>query len=166
MEDLDFLMVLHKETRTSINHFDQMMDNGRLRAFTAFGAITAVAAAIYKLTNGSRISIFGTNLTISALTELSCILIIIPLLIQNRLYHYWVYRSINSLIPLENKIYSIKKDLLPSKDCMITHSLTQIDEKVGCYWQNMAKSKLFYMDILVFCFILLASTLLFFVFNA
>jgi len=148
-----------------MNHFDLMMDGVRTRAFTLFSAITSVAAALYHWAPDTLIKCFGYNLRISALVELSIFLVLIPLYIQNRLYHYWLYRTRQTLNYLEEKIYSKIQEDIESKDVMLTYSLTKESGKIRGYWQTMLRSKLFLIDLFIFLFITMAGYVLFICFS-
>jgi len=138
-----------------------MMDGVRVRVFTLFGTITSVAAALYFWAPDVLIA----NIRLSALVELSIILVIIPSIIQNRLYHFWLFRAINISLHLENRIYSKIKKEGQKEQMMLTQSLTGLEERTECYWQAMWRSKLFGVEVVIFGFMILACSVLSYIFS-
>jgi len=160
-EETETLIDLWKETRTIINHLDKMMDGVRVRVFTLFGTITSVAAALYFWAP----NVFIANMRLSALVELIMILVLIPSIIQNRLYHFWLFKAINTSLRLENLIYPQIEKKGQKMQIMVTHSLTGLEERTGCYWQAMGRSWLFLVEMSIFGFMILACVALFYVFR-
>ena len=160
-EETETLIDLWKETRTIINHLDKMMDGVRVRVFTLFGTITSVAAALYFWAP----NVFIANIRLSALVELIIILVLIPSIIQNRLYHFWLFKAINTSLRLENLIYPQIEKKGQKMQIMVTHSLTGLEERTGCYWQAMTRSWLFLVEMSIFGFMILACVALFYLFR-
>jgi len=151
MKEDEILLSLWKETRTTINHIDKMMDGARARVFTLFGTITSVAAALYYWAP----NVFILSIRLSALVQLITILIIVPSFVQNRLYHFWLFKSINTSLELENLIMpKLKKEAQSS--IMVTHSLTELEKRTSTYWEAMKHSKLFGVEMAIFLFMIAA----------
>lgn len=153
MSNKDVLLEIWKVTRETINHLDIMMDGVRIRTYTFSAAISSIAAALYYYYPES--SLF--NVSLSVLIELILIPIIIILYAQNRMYHFWLYRAIDSAINIEEILYNKYKNMLEKKDVFITYSLTKIDVPRKGYWHSMRFSKIFWMDTLIFSFLILFS---------
>ena len=158
--DNKFLIDLWRETRNCINHLDKMMDGVRVRTYTLFGTITSVAAALYFWAPNVYIS----SIRLSAFVELVVIIILIPSIIQNRLYHFWLFKAINTSLYLENLIFSNLDKKGPKMQIMLTHSLTELEERAGSYWSAMKHSKLFWVEMAIFIFMIIASIVLFIAF--
>ncbi|MDH7477492.1 MAG: hypothetical protein QHH17_03820 [Candidatus Bathyarchaeota archaeon] len=159
-EETEILVELWKETRECINHLDRMMDGVRLRVFTLFGTLTSVAAALYYWAPNAFIS----NIRLSAFVELSLLFVLIPSMLQNRLYHYWLFKAINTSLDLENFISQELKIENPPSDLMVTHSLTGLKERSGSYCEAMKRSKLFWVEIAIFIFLIIACLILSYIF--
>jgi len=161
MKDDEILLSLWKETRATINHLDKMMDGARVRVFTLFGTITSVAAALYYWAP----NVFISNIRLSALVQLIAIFVIIPSMIQNRLYHFWLFRSINTSLDLENLIFQKLGREGRKTQIMVTHSLTGLEERTGSYCEAMKRSKLFWVELVIFSFMIAACIGLFSIFQ-
>lgn len=161
MKGDEILVSLWKETRATINHIDKMMDGVRVRVFTLFGTITSVAAALYYWAP----NVFISSIRLSALVQLIAILVIIPSMIQNRLYHFWLFKSINTSLRLENIIFPKLGKEGQKMQIMVTHSLTELEERVGSYWEAMKRSKLFWVEVVIFGFMIAACIGLFYIFQ-
>lgn len=160
METNEILVNLWKETRETINHLDKMMDGVRARVFTLFGTITSVAAALFFWAP----NVYLLGIRLSALVELTAILVIIPLMVQNRLYHFWLFKAINTSLRLENLISSKLEKEDQTMQILVTHSLTELEERTGSYWNAMRHSKLFKVEMAIFIFLIVACAAIFYVF--
>ena len=161
MKHDEILISLWKETRATINHIDKMMDGVRVRVLTLFGTITSVAAALYYWAP----DVFILNIRLSALVELVVILVVIPSMIQNRLYHFWLFKAINTSLHLENLIFSRLGKEDQKMQTMLTHSLTELEERTGSYLKAMWSSKLFWVEMAIFLFMIIACVVLFHIFQ-
>lgn len=160
VEDIEIMLEFYKESRNCINHLDKMMDGIRVRLFTLFGTLTSIAAALYYWAP----NVFIANIRLSALVELSIILVLIPSIFQNRLYHFWLFKAINTSLSLENLIFQEMKKKDRKMDITITHALTGLEERAGSYWKAMWHSKLFWVEMLIFSFMILTCVAIFYVF--
>ena len=161
LNDDEILVSMWKEVRTTINHLDKMMDGVRGRVFTLFGTISSIAAALYYWAPNTFLPIpFLGNFRLAVIVELAAILVIIPSFIQNRVYHFWLYRTMRTTTILENMIYNKLEKNLYNKEVMITYSLTRLESPPEGYWRTMWHSILFKMDITVFLIIFGASIIL------
>ncbi len=162
MKNDEVLISLWKETRRTINHLDKMMDSVRARVLTLFGTITSVAAALFFW--APNVDLFGIRL--SALVELTAILAIIPLMVQNRLYHFWLFKAMNTSLDLENLISSKLQKEDQTMQIMVTHSLAGFEERKDSYLKAMWNSKLFKVEMAIFIFLVLACAIIFYIFLA
>ena len=154
-------MDLWKETRTCINHLDKMIDGVRIRIFTFFGTITSVAAASYYWVP----NVFIGNFRVPALIELAVLFFLIPSMFQHRLYHFWLFKAINTALHLENAIHPKIKEKGQKKHIMLTQSLTGVEERTDRYWQAMLHSKLFWVEMGMFSIMILACLGLSYIFS-
>ena len=158
----NILIELWKETRTSLNHFDEMMDKGRQRAFLIFATITSIAAALHYTIPG--VCLF--NLRLSALLEICAILSVLPFFIQNRLYHNWLRKSAITAIKLEKELSKEEK----LEGILLTIKLTQdyaelLKKEEKCYWKTMINSKLFWFEVSLLVLLLAIGIFLIFSFQ-
>lgn len=156
----EILISLWKETRNTINHLDKMMDGVRVRIFTLFGTITSIAAALYFWAP----EVFVSNIRLSVVVELVMVLVVIPSFIQNRIYHFWLFRAIRTALFLENLLFKKLKQSVETKEIMITYSLTKMETLPVGYWRTMFHSSLFWMEIGIFGFIIATCVILSYVF--
>jgi len=155
------VMDLWRETRETINHLDKSMDNLRLSMFTLFTGITSVAAALYHYAPTA----FVGGLRLSAIVELSVVLAILPLVLQGRLYHLWLFNGLITALNLEDLIYSHVGTQISKKKLMLTYSLTKLESPPEDYWTSMKKSKLFWAELFFYVAIAAASLLLSYAFR-
>jgi len=80
------------------------------------------------------------------------------------LYHFWLFKAINTSLYLENLIFSNLDKKGPKMQIMLTHSLTELEERAGSYWSAMKHSKLFWVEMAIFIFMIIASIVLFIAF--
>ena len=89
----------------------------------------------------------------------------IPLILQNRIYHFWVYRSRITLQKIEDHWYENLEEPKPPRDILLTYSVSQSEQEVKGYWHTIIHSKLFWLDVLMFTGIFLIALLFMRVFN-
>ena len=141
----------------------------RLGVFTLFGTITSVAAALMFWAP----NIYLYSIRLSALVELSLILVLIPLIVQHNLYHYWLFKTLIVALYLEDTIFTQVNPQLPQlpplseNDVMLTHSLARkLDHpEKSSYRQSLTRDPLFWTGVIVFAFPLAAAIVLFFAFR-
>ena len=138
------LIEIWKETRNTINHLDKMMDGIRVRTFTLFGTISSIAAALNYYVPDAIIS----GIPLSTQVELILIPVITVLFIQNRMYHYWLYRAVETATEIEG-VYEKMKDEIKGRNSFITYSLTRLDKTRRGYWHSMRYSKMFWVDVFI-----------------
>jgi hypothetical protein len=145
-ESNQVLIHLWKEARTVINHFDKMMDELRVRTLTIFGTVTSIAIATYYWLP----SVMWHGFKIPALIEFIFILVLIPISIQNGLYHYWLYKSINVALNIEQYLYNGLNKKFDKDEIFITSSLTGLPEpRTSGFWSSMLRSKLAWLDFFI-----------------
>lgn len=98
MGNAEVLINLWREPQTTINHFDKIMDDLRVRIFALFGTITSIAAALCFWAP----NMFISNIRLSVIIELTIVLMIIPLIFHNRIYHLWLFRAMGTAFYFAN----------------------------------------------------------------
>ncbi|MHA1874147.1 MAG: hypothetical protein ACTSVB_08535 [Candidatus Heimdallarchaeaceae archaeon] len=145
-----------------------MLDGVRVRTFTLFGTITSIAAALHYWAPDIYVPLLCNLFIIrlSALVELTTFFVIIACLIQNRLYHYWLFKAINISLYYEKLILQKLEERGLKLETILTRALTGLEERNGSYWKAMKRSKLFWTEIAIFFFMSVASIVLFYAFQA
>jgi hypothetical protein len=156
----EVLLQLWREARTVINHFDQLMDNLRMRALTIFGTVTSIAVVAHYWLHDNLF--FGFR--ISALIECIILFLLILIFIQNVCYHKWLYKSVNIALNIENQLYRMGFKLDIDK-LFITSSLTGLREprKTG-FWRSMVRSKLARLDVIIYLAVAIPTVVLTYIF--
>jgi hypothetical protein len=150
------IIELWRQTRTTIDHMDDKMNDIRLSVFTLFGTLSSVAAAlIYWAPNR-----FLSCVRLSALVEIALIFALIPLIILNRLYHNWLFKAIRIAMNLEDSLHQSMSTQLKKQDTLITYGLTGLSGPPTGYWKTMGLSTLFWTEIVTFAFPLFAAIVL------
>lgn len=156
MTETETILELWRQTRTTIDHMDDKMNEIRLSVFTLFGTLSSVAAALIYWAPKS----FLLCVRLSALVELALIFALIPLIILNRLYHRWLFKAIGIALNLEDALHQSMKTKLSKYDLLVTYGLTELSGPPAGYWETMKKSSLFWTEIVTFAFPLLAAIVL------
>jgi hypothetical protein len=140
------------------------MNELRVAVFTLFGTLTTVAAALMFWAP----QVFLASIRLSALVELALILVLIPLIVQNRLYHLWLFRFIVVTLNLEDTIYDSlePKPAMSKGQLLLTYGVTQLEGPPADYWKTMKKSKLFWSDVVMFALPLFLAVILALAFQA
>jgi len=150
------LIEIWKETRSTVNHLDKMMDGIRVTTFTLFGIISSIAATL----NYYAPHTYVLKIPLPALVELILIPVITVLFAQNRMYHFWLYNAIETATSIETILHEELKDVIKDRKLFITYSLTRIDKPRLGYWRSMRYSKIFWVDFCIFLTMIITCSVL------
>jgi len=127
------------------------------------GTLSSVAAALVFWAPSVFVTVLARPGRLSVLVEIATILIMVPLFFQNRVYHLWLFRAIIVATNLEDIIFDdvISKQRNFSKDqTLLTYGLTGLNKPAVSHWKTMIRSNLFWNEVLIFLFLILAASIL------
>ncbi len=141
------------------------MNDLRLAVYTLFGTLTSVAAALMFWAP----QVFLGPVRLSALVEYALIIVLVPLIVQNRLYHLWLFQSIVVTMNLEDLLHKALGTASAPKEksqIFLTYGFIHLNQPPQKYWPTMLKSLLFWSDIVMFAAPLIAAVVLALAFQA
>jgi hypothetical protein len=145
------------------------MDELRIRVFTLFATLTSIAAGLVFWAPTVFVLVLKWPIRLSALVQLTSILIMVPLMFQNRVYHKWMFSAIAVAMNLEKIIYAgmgpAQAKKYPQDQLLLTHGLTRLKDAPVGYWRTMWKSELFWNEVLMFAILIIAAIVLFWAFQ-